>query len=179
MTKRNSIISLVRAALCAALIAVSSFIIIPLSVIPVTLQTFTVCAVAGLLGAKWGLAAVSVYVMLGALGLPVFSGFGGGIGVLLGAGGGYIWGFFLIALTVGVAADKFGAKFSIMAFSMGIGMLLCYVAGSLWYTVAFSSGEGLLTVLSACIFPFILPDAVKIIAAAALVSKIKKRIHTK
>lgn len=176
MSKKKSLIYLLRAALCAALIAVSSFITIPLSAVPVTLQTFAVCAAAALLGMKWGVLAVAVYIFLGAIGLPVFSGFGGGLGVLMGAGGGFIWGFFVIAIVVGFVSDKFGADFVKMTIAMSAGTVGCYVSGVLWYIFVYSSGEGLIAALSACVFPFVVPDAVKIIAAATVVSRLKKRL---
>lgn len=176
MSKKRSLVYIARAALCAALVAVSSFITLPLPVAPVTLQTFAVCTVAGLLGFRWAMVSVSVYILLGAAGLPVFSGFGGGVGVLMGAGGGYIWGFLLIAAVVGICSDKFGADFSKMLLSMALGMVLCYSLGTLWYTFVYSDGSGALAALSTCVLPFILPDAVKIIAAATVVSRLKKRI---
>lgn len=176
MNKRNSLVHLARAALCAALIAVSSFITLPVSAVPVTLQTFAVCATAAILGLKWGSVSVLTYILIGALGLPVFSGFGGGIGVLFGAGGGYIMGFLAIAMVVGFASDKFGDGFWKLAFAMSVGVVLCYVIGTVWYVFAYSSGEGVLAILTTCVFPFILPDVIKIIAAATVASRLKKRI---
>ncbi|MBR4072103.1 MAG: biotin transporter BioY [Clostridia bacterium] len=177
MNKSKTLKQTVRAALCAALIAVSSFIIIPLSAVPVTLQTFTVCVTAALLGLKWGVISVSVYILLGAAGLPVFSGFGGGIGVLMGAGGGFIWGFLIMAVIVGFVSDKFGSDIIKMIIAMAVGTVGCYIAGILWYILVYSGGEGIMAVLSVCVFPFILPDAVKIIAAATIVSRLKKRLN--
>ncbi len=176
MNKKKSLIYIMRAALCAALIAVSSFITVPVSAVPVTLQTFAVCAVSALLGLKWGVASVAVYILLGAIGLPVFSGFGGGIGVLLGAGGGFIWGFLIIAVVVGFISDKFGVDIKKMLISMAVGMIGCYIAGVLWYILVYSGGEGIVAALSACVFPFVIPDAIKIVAAAVVASRLKKRI---
>ena len=176
MNKSKALKQTVRAALCAALIAVSSFIIIPISAVPVTLQTFTVCVTAALLGLKWGVVSVSVYILLGAAGLPVFSGFGGGIGVLMGAGGGFIWGFLIIAFIVGFCADKFGCSLKRILLAMSIGTLACYSTGVLWYALVFDRSGGFISALTTCVIPFILPDIVKIIAAATVASKLKKRI---
>ena len=90
---------LARAALFAALIAICSWISIPTAV-PFTLQTFAVFLALGVLGGKLGTLSVAVYLLLGAVGLPVFAGFQGGLGALLGATGGYLAGFLLTALTV-------------------------------------------------------------------------------
>lgn len=176
MNNSKALKQTLRAALCAALIAVSSFIIIPLAAVPVTLQTLTVCVTAALLGLKWGVISVGVYILLGAIGLPVFSGFGGGIGVLMGAGGGFIWGFLIMAVVVGFVSDKLGADIVKMIIAMTVGTVCCYIAGILWYVFVYSKGEGIMAALTACVFPFILPDIVKIIAAATISSRLKKRI---
>ena len=94
---RTKTTDLVYTALCAALIAVCSWISVPAAV-PFTLQTFAVFAALNLLGGKRGTTAVLVYILLGAVGLPVFSGFKGGPGVLLGTTGGYIIGFLFTGL---------------------------------------------------------------------------------
>ena len=85
------------AAVCAALMAVCSWISIPATV-PFTLQTFAVFCTLGLLGGRRGTAAILVYLLLGALGVPVFAGFSGGIGILFGTTGGYLLGFILMGL---------------------------------------------------------------------------------
>ena len=125
MKERKLIRNLVYVALGAALITVCSWISIPMT-IPFTLQTFAVCLIAALLGWRNGLEAVVVYILLGAVGLPVFSGFKGGIGALLGMTGGYIVGFLFTALVVGLAADRLGRKIPALAVSMVLGILLCY-----------------------------------------------------
>ncbi len=177
MKKRTEyLIYLSYSAICAAIIAASAWIALPFSAIPVTLQSFAICAVAGLLGWKWGLASLSVYVLLGAVGLPVFSGFGGGIGVLMGASGGYIIGFFTTVLIVGIISNKYGGKFVPMLISMSAGILACYAVGTLWFVFVYSSSEGFLSALAMCVAPFVIPDAVKIIAAALVVSRLKPHL---
>ena len=95
--KQFRVVDLTYMAVCAALIAVCSWISIPAAV-PFTLQTFAVFCVLGLLGGKRGTVSILVYILLGAIGLPVFSGFNGGIGALLGTTGGYIIGFIFVGL---------------------------------------------------------------------------------
>lgn len=174
--KTEYLIYLSYSAICAAIIAVSAWISLPFSVIPVTLQSFAVCAVAGLLGWKWGLASLFVYVLLGAVGMPVFSGFGGGIGVLTGASGGYIIGFFTTVLIVGIISNKYGGRFLPMLISMAAGILACYAIGTLWFIFGYSTESGTGAALATCVAPFVIPDAVKIIAAALVVSRLKPHL---
>ena len=105
---RNKILSIVYIGVSAALIAICSWIQIPLTV-PITLQTMGVCLVSGLLGLKRGTLATLVYIVLGAIGIPVFAGFSGGMGVILGSTGGYIVGFIFTALIVGIYRRICGA----------------------------------------------------------------------
>ena len=107
MQKRADIRKMTHVALCAVLIAVCSWITIPAAV-PFTLQTFAVFTACALLGGKSGLCAVGLYMLLGAVGLPVFSGFGAGMGALLGPTGGYILGFAFTALSMWGVEARFG-----------------------------------------------------------------------
>ena len=161
----------------AALIAVCSWISIPLPTVPITLQTMGVCLIAGLFGLKRGTLATAVYIALGALGVPVFSGFTGGVGIILGQTGGYIIGFIFTALIVGLASDKFKGRLLPLILSMVIGILVCYAFGTAWFAVVYAKSNepaSLLTILGWCIFPFLLPDAVKIAVAAVLANRLKK-----
>lgn len=159
-------------ALFAVVITVCSWISIPFAV-PFTMQTFGVFCALGVLGGRRGTLAVLIYIFMGAVGLPVFSGFKGGFGVLLGPTGGYIAGFILSALIYWAATRLWGNKTIISAAAMAAGLLLCYAFGTAWYMYVYAAANGpvgLFTALSWCVFPFILPDAVKI-ALAVLVSK--------
>lgn len=161
----------------AALIAVCSWISIPLPTVPITLQTMGVCLIAGLFGLKRGTLATAVYIALGALGVPVFSGFTGGVGIILGQTGGYIIGFIFTALIVGLASDKFKGRLLPLILSMVIGILVCYAFGTAWFAVVYAKSNepaSLLTILGWCVFPFLLPDAVKIAIAAVLANRLKK-----
>ncbi len=161
----------------AALIAVCSWISIPLPTVPITLQTMGVCLIAGLFGLKRGTLATAVYITLGALGVPVFSGFTGGVGIILGQTGGYIIGFIFTALIVGLASDKFKGRLLPLILSMVIGILVCYAFGTAWFAVVYAKSNepaSLLTILGWCVFPFLLPDAVKIAVAAVLANRLKK-----
>lgn len=165
-------------ALFAALIAVCAWISIPATV-PFTLQTFAVFAALGLLGGKRGTVAIVVYLLLGAVGLPVFSGFQGGIGALLGTTGGYLLGFLLSGLIIWAMEARFGDKTRVFIVSAVLGMLVCYAFGTVWYLVVYARTKGavsLATVLGWCVVPFLLPDAVKIALAVLLRGRLKRHV---
>ena len=158
-----------------ALIAVCSWISVPMT-IPFTMQTFAVCLVTALFGLRQGMWTVVCYILLGAAGAPVFSGFSGGVSVLLGPTGGYIVGFLFTALAVGLAVERGGRKLPVLILSMAAGILLCYTFGTAWFMLVYSRGTGpisLGTALSWCVLPYLIPDAVKAVLAALLT----RRLH--
>ena len=127
--------------------------------IPFTLQTFGVFMAVGVLGGKRGTLAVLVYVLLGAVGVPVFAGFSGGIGSLLGNAGGYIIGFIFSALVMWAIESVFGRKPVVQIISMIIGLIVCYAFGTAWFMFAYTRSTGpvgLMAVLGWCVFPFII-----------------------
>ena len=145
--------------------------------IPFTLQTMGVFLAVGLLGGKRGTVAVLVYILMGAVGLPVFSGFAGGLGKLLGMTGGYIVGFLVSALLMWAMEALFGSKKWVLPVSMVVGLIACYAFGTAWFMVVYTSSKGAITlgaVLGMCVIPYIIPDAVKI-AVALLLTKALKR----
>lgn len=168
----SKVLNLVYIAIGAALIAICSWISIPTAV-PFTLQTFAVFFVLLALGGERGTLATLVYVLLGAVGVPVFAGFSGGIGVLLGNTGGYIIGFLFTGL-IYILFTKFFKKNIVMkVVALVLGLAVCYAFGTAWFMHVYmkSSGEvGLLTVLGWCVFPFIIPDLLKL-ALAVVISK--------
>ena len=165
-------------ALFAVIIAVCSWISIP-SFIPFTLQSFAIVCALLLLGGKSGTFAVFMYILIGVLGLPVFSSFTGGIGVLIGPNGGYIIGFLLMALVYWSITYLFKNKMATKVVAIVAGMLVCYVTGTLQY-VLISAPEagivGFVSALSLCVLPFIVPDAVKISLAFLLSNRLNKHI---
>lgn len=170
-TKEIALISLF-----VALTAVCAWISIPMT-IPFTLQTFAIFAASGILTTKGSLTAIIVYCLLGIAGVPVFSGMRGGIGVLLGATGGYIIGFLFTALTVGLITKKFGKSIPVLAISMVIGAVLYYTFGTAWYIVVYTntkSAVGIAAALHMCVIPFIIPDLIKIAAAILVVKTVKR-----
>lgn len=165
-------------ALFTALIVVCALIPqFPIGPIPITLQTLAVYIAVGMLGLKWGSISVLLYIALGAIGLPVFSGGRGGIGVLLGTTGGYIIGFIFIALVTGVMIHFFGRKIWALAVGMIGGTAVCYLFGTVWYILLYTQNTGAITVgkaLSLCVIPFLLPDLLKIVVACLLTNRLSK-----
>lgn len=154
----------------AVLIAICSWISIPAAV-PFTLQTMGVFLAVGILGGRRGTFAVLIYILLGAIGIPVFSGFSGGIGVILGATGGYIVGFLASALVMWGMETLFGRKKIVLVVSMVLGLVVCYAIGTVWFMVVYAQNAGTVglgTVLGWCVIPFILPDLIKIAVAFGL-----------
>lgn len=173
--KKFKTIDMIYIGLSAALIAVCSWIQIPLTV-PITLQTMGVVLVASLFGAKRGTLATVIYILLGAVGVPVFSGFKSGIGALLGSTGGYIIGFIFTAIIVGLVADKTN-KLWALVLSMVVGILVCYAFGTAWFAVVYAKTNepaSLMTILGWCVIPFLIPDAIKIVLASILTNRLKK-----
>lgn len=162
-------------ALFVAVMAVCSWISIPATV-PFTLQTFGVFLTTGLLGGKRGTIAIIVYLLLGAIGAPVFSGFTGGPGHLFGVTGGYIIGFIFIALLMWLAERLFGRSVPVLIVSMIAGLIVCYAFGTAWFMNLYTknTGEiGLMTALGWCVFPYIIPDACKILLATVLTRRLR------
>ena len=161
-------------AMGVALIAVCAWISIPATV-PFTLQTFAVCLVAALLGLRQGAWAVVCYILLGAVGAPVFSGFRGGAGALLGTTGGYIVGFLFTALLVGFFVEKWGRRLPVLIAAMALGVLVCYAFGTAWFVVVYAKNSGPIgvgTALVWCVIPYLIPDGIKIVLAAVLTGRL-------
>ncbi|MCM1568556.1 MAG: biotin transporter BioY [Roseburia sp.] len=165
MRNRNTV-ELCICALFAALTAVLSQIAIPIGPVPINLATFSVFLSGALLGAKSGAVSQAVYVLLGAVGLPVFSSFRGGVGVLLGPTGGYIAGYILAAWLVGWIAKRYGNRIYILGLAMFAGFLAYMTAGTGWYM--FSTQTGFTEAFMICVFPFLPGDLLKMVLAAVL-----------
>lgn len=160
--------------LFAAIIAVCSWISIPVPPeIPFTMQTFAVFCALGTLGGGAGTAAILTYILVGAIGVPVYAEFTGGLGILLGSTGGYFAGFVFSGLVYWLITKLFGNKLLVQIPAMIAGMLVCYLLGTLWFVfvIANNGGSmGFVAALALCVFPYIIPDAVKI-ALAIIVSR--------
>ncbi len=179
-TRRNSqVLDLVYISIGAALIAICSWISIPTAV-PFTLQTFAVFFVLLLLGGERGTIATLIYILLGAIGVPVFAGFSGGIGILFGSTGGYIIGFLFTGLIYMLFSRVFKKSIVIKIAALVLGLAVCYAFGTAWFMHVYmqNNGEvGLLTVLGWCVFPFIIPDLLKMALAVVVAKRIEPVIR--
>lgn len=165
-------------AMMTCLMAVSSWLTIP-SAVPFTMQTFAVFCSLLLLGGKTGLAAIALYVLMGCVGLPVFSGFQGGIGHIVGPTGGYIIGFIFTAVFYLLFEPLF-LKCSKLRLPVLVGgLIICYFVGTMWFQVVsgmrgttYSFG----TVISICVIPYVIPDLAKLALAWILSNRIRKAV---
>lgn len=166
----NRILSMVYCSLFTVIIALCSYITIPV-VIPFTLQTLGIFITLELLGGKKGTFSVLLYILLGAVGVPVFSGFRGGLGVLLSNTGGYIVGFIFLALIYWGITHICGPKVYARILAMVLGLLVCYAFGTFWFVFAYSDIKNMsemIPVLQVCILPFIIPDIAKMFLSLSL-----------
>ena len=176
---RAGVRSVAYAALFAALMAVCAWISIPTKP-PFTMQTFAVFSAALLLGPRRAAAAVLVYLSLGALGVPVFAGFGAGVGHILSSTGGYMVGFVLAALLAGSAAVRGGKRLLPRILGCAAGLIVCYAFGTAWFMFVYARGGGTIglgAALSACVLPFVIPDAAKIALAILLERILAPHVH--
>ena len=173
----NRLYMMILCAIFAAIIAVATFIQVPLpfTPVPITLTFLAVYLAGGLLGPKYGTISVVVYILIGAIGIPVFSGFRGGIGVLAGATGGYIVGYIAMVLIIGlILGSNRNPSTARLIIATVSGSIACYIFGTAWFMILMK--VGLLEALSMCVFPFLLGDLLKLITAVLLIKVLRKRI---
>lgn len=170
--------SMVYIALFAVLMAVCAWISVPAAV-PFTMQTFAVFLAVNVLGGRRGTTAVAVYILMGAVGMPVFSHFTGGLGVLLQANGGYILGFLLIALIMWGFESLSANRSWVRILSMLLGLVFCYAFGTAWFMLLYTRSTGAIGLGAAllwCVVPYILPDLIKLSLSLLLSRRLKKLV---
>ncbi|MEJ2588412.1 MAG: biotin transporter BioY [Deltaproteobacteria bacterium] len=166
---------MVYASLFGAATAVGAYIMIPVPPVPITLQTMIFSISAALLGGRLGALSQIVYLAIGAIGLPVFAGGKGGLGVLLGPAGGYLIGFVAGAYVIGKLIEvrkTSGLPWTI--FAMGVGALVIYLFGVI--QLALVARLSPVKALMVGVVPFLIGDGLKIAAAALVVAKLKGKI---
>ena len=171
-------LDLVTISLFSVLITLCAWISIP-STVPFTLQTFGILCALGLLGGKRATLAVLVYLLMGAIGIPVFAGFRGGLGVLAGVTGGYLIGFLCSALLYWLITSLGGDRFGVRILGMIAGLIACYAFGTAWFIVAYARTTGpvgLGTALGWCVVPFVLPEIIKTALAILVVRIVPQRL---
>ena len=170
-----SIKEMTQIGMCAALMAIFSQLSIPLpfTSVPVTLQIFGLVVLAVIVGAKIGTLSIIVFVILGAIGLPVFANFSGGFGVIVGPTGGYIIGFIIMAFLIGYASSKGNKIFLFIAAYIGVTIDL--IIGTLYLKVV--TGMTMQGALIAGLYPFIIKDFITVALAVFIGLKVKKSVE--
>lgn len=163
-------------AMMAAVLCILAPISIPLPepMPAITLATFAVYISAYILGPGFSCASILIYLLLGCVGLPVFSKGQAGIQVLAGATGGYLIGYFFIALATGWFVVRFEKKIYMHVIGMLLGTLLCYIVGTIW--LGYSLNLTAKAAIAAGVTPFLIGDALKIAAAAAICYPVRKQL---
>lgn len=161
------------------LMAAITCILAPMSIqlpggIPISLTNFVIYITAFLLGCKKGTISYCIYLLIGMVGLPVFSGFTGGLGKLVGPTGGYLIGFIVIAIMSGYFIETFPGKIYLYVIGMVLGTGIDYLLGTIWFMMQTKMALG--AALSACVFPFLVGDAIKIIVATIIGPILRKRL---
>lgn len=156
----KTIYKLTLIAMCIAVITISAWISIPFA-IGFTLQIFAIFLISGCFPLEISLSAVILYLLLGVLGIPVFSGFNTGISALTGASGGFLVGFVFSVLIISTYKKHYGKKKYLYLLTMSVSLLLCYFFGCVWYMYLYKAS--LWAALGICVTPFLVPDIIKIL----------------
>lgn len=169
-------IDMVLCSIFAAVMCVFSMITIPIGVVSITLAVFGVMLIALTLGTKRAVITIALFILIGAIGLPVFSGFKGGISVLFGPTGGYITSYIFMALIIGRLTKKLpankAAAFFIKFSACLAGLIVCYALGTVQFV--FLQSVNITQALWLCVIPFIPFDIIKIIFAVTISDVIKR-----
>lgn len=166
---------LVASAISAAIIAVLAQITIPLPLVPITGQTLAVLLVATILGARYGTISISLYILLGIIGVPVFSGFSSGIGVLLGPTGGYIFAYILAAFISGGYIEKVKLSYFHATVANIIGAMIILAIGTI--QLKYVANLSWQAALISGAYPFIVGEIFKAVVAAWIGVKVKKQLY--
>ena len=167
--KKTKTFELMLCALFAALSAITSQIVVPIGPVPIAFTHVSIFIAAGLLGAKYGTLSQVVFVLLGAMGVPVFAGFVGGMGVVLGPTGGFLAGYIGCALVTGLLISRFGTSIKALIPSMYAGWIVTYSLGIPW--LMHYTGMNFTAAAIFCA-PFLPGDLVKTILSAIIVNRL-------
>lgn len=162
-------------ALMAAVMCVLGPMSVPIGAVPISLTNMVVCFAVWLLGPQYGALSVLVYLMLGAVGMPVFSGFAGGLAKLTGPTGGYLIGYLPMSMLAGWIMVRAKEQPVISALGLVLGTAVCYTMGTAWFVL--QMGCTLSHALTVCVYPFIVIDLAKIVFTAVVGTVVKKRLR--
>lgn len=166
--------SMVICAVFSATLCIFCVLTVPIGPVPVSMATFAIMLTAIILGPKKSSISVIIYILLGSIGLPVFSGFKGGFQVLAGPTGGYIWSYIFMALLIGSVAKKCVNNKIIIFIGCIASTIVCYILGTVQFAIA--QGTSFMSALSICVLPFIPFDIAKAVLAVFLGTAVKNRL---
>lgn len=172
--EKLSVSEMTLVALMTALICIAAPFTIPVGAIPISLATFILYFETFILGWKKGCISCMLYIMIGFTGIPVFSGFSGGVGKLFGPTGGYLFGYLLLVWITGWFLERFSGKKLFYLIGMILGTIACYVVGTIWFIHV--TGTDLFGAVMTCILPFLPGDLLKIIASAVAAPVVRGRL---
>jgi biotin transport system substrate-specific component len=158
----------------AAVLAVTGPFAIPIGPVSITLGTFAVILTGYVLGPKYGTVAVAVYLILGTVGLPIFSGATGGFGQIIGPTGGYLVGFLFLAFFTGLFVKLFKNKVVLHAIGAVVGEVVLYILGTGWFVII--TGYSVVDALLVCVIPFLIGDTIKLIAAVVVGYLLRRKL---
>lgn len=170
-TKAMTITALITAVLC---IMGPLAIVVPISPVPISLATLAIYFAVYVLGAKGGMFSCLLYLLMGTIGLPIFSGFSGGIGKLMGPTGGYLTGYLALAFIAGAFIEKWQGNRYLQAVGMILGTAVCYMSGTCW--LAWQSDISFGAALGLGVLPFIPGDIIKLAIAVTTGPVLRKRL---
>ena len=176
--KSVAIHRLVVISICVAFITLCSWIAIPFP-ISFSLQIFAIFLTASVFPRSISVSAVLIYISLGLIGIPVFSGFSSGIPTILGPSGGYVLSFLPSVIIISFFSGNKHSSKAKKLIGMLLALLVCYACGCIWYIYVFCypAGCSLLAALSVCVFPFIIFDIIKILLALIVSKKISQYVN--
>ena len=172
--KSRAIYKLILIATCAAFLTLCSWISFPF-IVSFSLQIFAVFLICGCFSPSISLSAILLYILIGLIGVPVFSGFSSGASAIMGASGGFIIAFIFASPIISIPQKRFSKSPAIYIFTMVISLIVCYVCACIWYAFVFCypSRCSLLAAMSVCVFPFVIFDILKILLASIVRKKLK------
>lgn len=173
-TKKPNVYAMASMGVMAAVICILGPLSIPIGVVPISFTNFAIYITLYTLGMKKGTISFFIYLLVGFVGLPVFSGFGSGPSTLFGPTGGYLIGFIFMALMAGLFIDRFFDQSYLCIVGMILGTAICYLFGTVW--LAYQANISINAALAAGVMPFIPGDLAKIIIAAFIGPKIRRRL---
>ncbi|MDO4287258.1 MAG: biotin transporter BioY [Eubacteriales bacterium] len=172
--KKTNVREMALVALMAAVTCIMGPLSVPIGIVPISLTNLAVYLAIYVLGCKRGTLSYVVYLLIGLVGVPVFSGFTGGVGKLFGPTGGYLIGFIFMALLCGWFIDTFDCKLIPSFIGMVLGTIVCYAFGTAW--LAYQASMSFYAAMAAGVLPFIPGDLAKMIIAAIIGPQVRRRL---